>query len=296
MKSLDTLMRLFTGATLALVVLVTAALVGIIVVTGAPSLSPHFLFGAPSGDLLEGGIGPALFGTCLTTVLMTLAGVPVGVTTAIYLSEIAPRDSRAAAWVRTAVRNLAAVPSVVFGLFGLGFFVMFVGRGMDVVFEPKNAGPVFARPSILWASLTLSVLTLPVVIVATEEALHRVPRELREASHALGATRMQTIVRVLLPHARAGILTGVVLATSRAAGEVAPIMLTGVVSYLPHEPTDVRDGFMHLGNHVYVLATQSPDVDRTRPLLFGTVLVLVAATLALNAIALVLRQRSQGAT
>lgn len=285
----DRILRLLTGGALWLVVGTVVALVVAVVVLGAPAISPSFLGREPGSDL-DGGILPAIVGTTVTTLLMTLAGVPVGVTTAIYLSEYASPRSLHASIVRAAVRNLAGVPSVIFGLFGLGFFVLFVGRGIDRAFYPADQ-PVFGRPAILWASLTLAILTLPVVIVTTEEALKRVPREAREAAYALGATKLQMIGRVLLPQARAGILTGVLLATSRGAGEVAPILFTGVVSYMPRVPNDLRDGFMHLGYHIYVLATQSPDVERTRPTLFGTVLVLLLLTLILNAAALVLRAR-----
>lgn len=290
----DRLLRLASGGALALVVVTVITLVGAIVVLGAPAITPSFLFDPP-GSSLDGGIFPAIIGTVVTTLLMTLAGVPVGVTTAIYLSEYAPRRSLHATIVRAAVRNLAGVPSIIFGLFGLGFFVLFVGRGIDRALY-DDGEPVFGRPAILWASLTLAILTLPVVIVTTEEALRRVPRELREASAALGATKLQTIRRVILPHAMPGILTGALLATARGAGEVAPVLFTGVASYVAHSPTDLRSGFMHLGYHVYVLATQSPDVERTRATLFGTVLVLLVLTALLNAGALVLRsQMREGA-
>jgi phosphate transport system permease protein len=196
--------------------------------------------------------------------------------------------------VRLAVGNLAGVPSIVFGLFGLGFFVLFIGGAMDdALYGPGT--PVFGKPSILWASLTLAVLTLPVVIVTTEEALRTVPRELRDASLALGATRFQTLYKVILPNARGGILTGVILAVSRGAGEVAPIIFCGAANFLPYLPTDLRDMFMHLGYHVYALATQSPNVDAAKPTLFGTVLVLLGLTFSLNLLAVVIRSRSRAA-
>lgn len=256
-----------------------------------PALSWGFLVEDPASDLAGGGVGAAIYGTVACTLLMTIAGVPVGVITAIYLAEYAPKQSLFAKLVHSAVRNLAAVPSVVFGLFGLGFFVLFCGKGIDRVFY--GGATVFGRPAILWSSLTLAILTLPVVVVTAEEAIRRVPNELREASYALGATRLTTIVRVVLPEARSGILTGVVLATSRGAGEVAPILFTGVVGFLRERPTDVRDGFMHLGYHVYVLATQAPDLDRSRPYLYATALVLLVLTLLLNAVAIGLRQRAR---
>lgn len=263
-----------------------------VLIEGAPRIGVEFLTSAPSSDMVAGGIFPAIFGTVLLTILMTIAGVPIGVATGIYLSEYAPRGSLLADLVRGAVYNLAGVPSVVFGLFGLGFFVLFIGRGIDGVLY-GDGDPVFGHPAVLWSALTLAVLTLPVVIVTTEEALRSVPRELRLASLALGATRVQTILRVVLPEAWGGILTGVVLAVSRGAGEVAPIIFTGAANFLPYLPLDVRDMFMHLGYHVYALCTQSPNVDATRPTLYATVAVLLALTFLLNLIAIVLRTRTR---
>jgi phosphate transport system permease protein len=190
--------------------------------------------------------------------------------------------------VRFAVHNLAGVPSIVFGLFGLGFFIQFVGREMD---RAMGLDVVWGQPALLWAALTLALLNLPVVIVTTEEALRTVARDQREASLALGATRWQTVWNVLLPQALPGILTGTILAIARGAGEVAPILFTGAAYYLPFLPKLPTDQFMELGYHVFVLATQSPDVDATRPLLYGTVLVLLALTFLLNLTAILLRAR-----
>jgi len=216
----------------------------------------------------------------------------VGVLTAVYLHEYAPPASRLAGLVRAAVTNLAGVPSIVFGLFGLGFFIQFVGRAMD---RALNGGELrFGQPALIWAALTLAVLTLPVVIVSTEEALRAVPRDLRDASLALGATRSQTVARVVLPGALPGILTGAILAVARGAGEVAPILFTGVAYFLPDLPRTPWSQFMHLGYHTYVLATQSPDVEATRPILYATVLVLLVLTFALNGVALVIRSRTRG--
>src|SRR6266545_4630705 len=207
-------------------------------------------------------------------------------------ARLAPPDSRLATLVRVAVTNLAGVPSIVFGLFGLGFFIQFVGRGLDRAFS--EAGDLhYGQPALVWAALTLAVLTLPVVIVATEEALRAVPREHRDASLALGATRSQTLARVVLPGALSGILTGAILAVARGAGEVAPILFTGVAYFLPDLPTSPFSQFMHLGYHTYVLATQSPDVEATRPLLYGTVLVLLVLTFALNLVAITIRTRTR---
>jgi phosphate transport system permease protein len=222
---------------------------------------------------------------------MTLVAVPAGVITAVYLTEYASSKSALARLVRVCVANLAGVPSIVFGLFGLGFFIGTIGKGIDAV--AFHGEGVFGRPCLLWAALTLAILTLPVVVVTTEEAILAVPRELREASLAVGATRLQTVARVVLPEALGGIMTGTILAVSRGAGEVAPILFTGVAYYLPRLPSRLSDQFMSLGYHVYVLATQSPDVDKTKPLLYGTALVLLCLTFLLNLLAIWVRTRSR---
>jgi phosphate transport system permease protein len=193
---------------------------------------------------------------------------------------------------------LAGVPSIVFGLFGLGFFIAFVGGGLDSLFSPDE-GPVWGQPAIIWASLTLALLTMPVVIVSTEEALRTIPGDLRDASYALGGSKLQTIWRIIIPQALPGILTGSILAVSRGAGEVAPIMFTGAAYYLPNLPTKLNDQFMELGYHIFVMATQSPDIEATKPILYGTVLVLLLLTFALNIVAIVIRshmRRSRIAT
>jgi phosphate transport system permease protein len=269
-----------------LVVIVTDVVLG-----GARTMSWEFISQPPKEGMMAGGVFPAIFGTLVLTLLMTVAAVPAGVATAIYLTEFASPKSLVARLIRVCVANLAGVPSIVFGLFGLGFFISTVGRGIDsVAFGGQS---VYGKPCLLWSSLTLAILTLPVVVVATEEAILSVPRELREASLALGATRMQTIARVVLPEALGGILTGTILAVSRGAGEVAPILFTGVAYYLPYLPTHLNDPFMSLGYHVYVLATQSPDVDKTKPLLYGTALVLLVLTFLLNMVAISIRSRTR---
>jgi phosphate transport system permease protein len=239
--------------------------------------------------MTAGGIFPAIVGMVEMVILMTLAGVPVGVATAIYLHEYASPVSKATRAIRIAVANLAGVPSIVFGLFGLGFFVQFLGAGIDKVFFGSEK--VYGQPALIWAALTMAVLTLPVVIVATEEALRAVPRELREASLALGATKFQTVFNVVVPQASAGILTGTILAVSRGAGEVAPILFTGAAYFLPLLPKSLSSQFMSPSYHVYVLSTQSPDVDATKPILYATVLVLLALTFTLNIAAVVVRAR-----
>lgn len=254
---------------------------------GASKLSWEFLTEPPRNGMTEGGIFPAIYGTVLLVLIMTIAGIPLGTVTAIYLSEYASERSSAARWIRFAVSNLAGVPSIVFGLFGLGFFIQFVGAGIDAIVSPDE--PLWSKPSLLWASLTMAVLTLPVVIVSVDEALRNVPREYREASLALGATKWQTIWNVVLPNATGGILTGAILAVSRGAGEVAPILFTGAAFYLPKLPNSLDDQFMHLGYHLYVLATQSVDVEATLPIQYATTLVLLALTFTLNLAAIVVR-------
>ena len=273
-----------------IILLMLAVIIGNILFGGAGTLSWEFLTHPPEQGMKAGGIFPAIFGTVALVILMVMAVVPVGVFTAVYLQEYTSPTSRITRVIRIAINNLAGVPSIVFGLFGLGFFIAFVGGGLDSMFHPED-GPVWGQPAIIWASLTLALLTLPVVIVSTEEALRTIPRELREASYALGGTKLQTIWRIIIPQAMPGILTGSILAVSRGAGEVAPIMFTGAAYYLPYLPTKLNDQFMELGYHVYVLATQSPDIEATKPLLYGTVLVLLLLTFSLNSVAILMRSR-----
>jgi phosphate transport system permease protein len=281
---------LTAGAT-AIIVLMLVIVMADIVAGGWRTVSWEFLSQAPRAGMTKGGIFPAIFGTVALTLLMTIAAVPAGVATAVFLTEYAPPSSRLARAIRVAIANLAGVPSIVFGLFGLGFFIATIGHSIDVA--AFDGQPTYGKPSLIWAALTLSILTLPVVVVASEEALWSVPRELRDGSLALGATKFQTIMRVVLPEATGGIMTGAILAVSRGAGEVAPIMFTGAAYFLPELPTHLNDQFMNLGYHVYVLATQSPDVDRTKPLLYGTVLVLLVLTALLNVMAVAIRARSR---
>lgn len=263
-----------------------------IVAGGVGRLTWEFLTGAPKEGMTAGGIFPAIFGTVFLVILMTIAVIPLGVTTAIYLRYYARPDAWFSRAVRIAVNNLAGVPAIVFGLFGLGFFIQFVGKGID---DTLFGGTLtFGQPAIIWASLTLALLTLPVVIVATEEAMRTIPNDYLEAAYALGATRWQTISRVVLPNSLTGILTGGILAVSRGAGEVAPIMFTGAAYFLPYLPKKLNDQFMELGYHVYVMSTQSPDVEATLPVLYSTVLVLLLLTFALNALAVLIRYRLRG--
>jgi phosphate transport system permease protein len=277
-----------TGVAALLIVLMVAIIMGNIAWFGWRTVTWEFLAAAPREGMTAGGIFPAIFGTVALVILMIVALIPFGVGAAIYLHEYARPDAWFTRAVRFSVNNLAGVPSIVFGLFGLGFFIQFVGRGVD---RALGLDVVWGQPSLLWASLTLALLNLPVVIVTSEEALRTVPRDQREAAMALGATRWQTIRNVLLPQAMPGILTGAILSVSRGAGEVAPIMFTGAAYFLPYLPTSPSDQFMELGYHIFVMSTQSPDVDATQPILYGTVLVLLLLTFTLNLSAIVLRSR-----
>ncbi len=281
----------FTGLTLLAMLIILAILfiiVGNILWHGHQIISWEFISQAPREGMTAGGIFPAIFGTVALVLLMIIAVLPAGVMTAIYLHEYAKTDSILTKTIRYAVNNLAGVPSIVFGLFGLGFFIQFIGVGMD-----KSLGleAVWGQPCIMWAALTLALLNLPVVVVSSEEALRAVPKETREASLALGATKWQTIRRIVLPQALPGILTGAILSISRGAGEVAPIMFTGAAYFLPYLPHKPTDQFMELGYHVYVMATQSPDVEATKPILYGTVLILLILTLLLNFVAIFIRSK-----
>jgi phosphate transport system permease protein len=240
------------------------------------------------GKNITGGL--FIGATALSAVLiMSIAAVPFGTITAIYLTEYAHEKSILAQTIRFAVRTLATVPSIIFGLFGLGFFIKFVGSGMDDAFLGGQLK--WGQPNILWASLTMALLTLPVVIVSVEEAIRTVPRELREASLALGATKWETIKRIVIPGSRSGIMTGTILAVSRGAGEVAPILFTGAAYYLATLPTSLSDQFMNLGYHIYILATQSANVDQTLPIQFATTMVLLLLTFTLNLAAVIIRSR-----
>ncbi len=287
---LDTIVVALAGFSAVLIVAIVLFILGDITLGGMERLTWEFLSSEPRHGMTEGGIFPAIFGTFLLVIIMSIAGVPVGTVTAIYLAEYAREESLVAKLIRFAVKTLAGVPAIVFGLFGLGFFIQFVGTGMD---QALSGGETlkWGQPNILWASLTMALLTLPVVIVSVEEALKAVPREIREASYALGATRWQTIWRVVLPNSLTGILTGGILAVSRGAGEVAPILFTGAAYFLPHLPSSLSDQFMELGYHIYIMATQSVDVEATKPLQYSTTLVLLLLIFALNFSAIFLRYR-----
>jgi phosphate transport system permease protein len=256
----------------------------------------EFIFADPRESNTEGGVFPALFGTVMMVFIMSFAVTPLGVLAALYLREYA-RQGALVQLVRIAVNNLAGVPSIVFGVFGLGFFVYLVGGTIDQLFYPESLPtPTYGTGGILWASLTLALLTVPVVIVATEEGLAAVPRSIREGSLALGATKLETVWRVVLPASAPAVLTGMILAMARAAGEVAPLMIVGMVKLAPTLPIDhhfpfvhLERKFMHLGFHIYDVGFQSPNVDATTPLVFATAMLLVAVVTIMNLTAIFIR-------
>jgi phosphate transport system permease protein len=258
----------------------------------------EFITADPREANTEGGVFPAIFGTVMMVLLMSVIVTPFGVIAAIYLREYA-RQGFVTRVIRIAVNNLAGVPSIVYGIFGLGFFIYFLGGSIDQLFYAEALpAPTFGTPGLLWSSLTLAILTLPVVIVTTEEGLARIPRSLREGSIALGATKIETLWRVVLPMASPAIMTGMILAVARAAGEVAPLMLVGVVKLAPTLPVDgnfpymhLDRKFMHLGFHIYDVGFQSPNVEAARPLVYATAFLLVVVIVVLNLSAISLRNR-----
>jgi len=246
----------------------------------------------------EGGIFPAIFGTVMMVLIMSVIVTPFGIVAAVYLREYAKQNALTRT-IRIAVNNLAGVPSIVYGVFGLGFFVYFLGGNIDQLFFPEALpAPTFGTPGILWASLTLAILTVPVVIVATEEGLSRIPKNIREGSLALGATKWETLWRTIIPMASPAMMTGLILAVARAAGEVAPLMLVGVVKLAPELPLDenfpflhLDRKFMHLGFHIYDVGFQSPNVEAARPLVYATAFLLICVIIVLNLAAISVRNR-----
>jgi phosphate transport system permease protein len=285
----DTIVESITGVSVLVIIFVIVSILAVTIVGGWPNLNWTFLSEFPKDGMTKGGIFPAIVGTAVMTIIMAVAAVPFGVITAIYLAEYASEKSIIAKTIRFAVKTLAVVPSIIFGLFGLGFFIGFIGKNMDSLL---NGGALrWGQPNILWASFTMALLTLPVVIVSVEEAIRTIPKEMREASLALGATKWQTIRKVVVPGSVSGILTGTILAVSRGAGEVAPILFTGAAYFLSDLPKSLSDQFMSLGYHIYIMSTQSSNVDATLPIQFATTLVLLLLTFSLNAIAVTLRYR-----
>lgn len=258
----------------------------------------EFIFDDPREANTEGGIFPAIFGTVMMVLLMSVLVTPFGVIAAVYLREYA-KQGAVTRIIRIAVNNLAGVPSIVYGVFGLGFFIYFLGGNIDQLFYAEALpSPTFGTPGILWSSLTLAILTVPVVIVATEEGLSRIPRAIREGSLALGATKAETLWRTVLPMATPSMMTGMILAIARAAGEVAPLMLVGVVKLAPSLPLDINAPFfhlerkfMHLGFHIYDVGFQSPNVEAARPLVYATAFLLIGVIVLLNLSAIYIRNR-----
>ena len=256
----------------------------------------EFLADDPREANTEGGIFPAIFGTIMMVIMMSIIVTPFGVIAAVYMREYA-KQGFITRLIRIAVNNLAGVPSIVYGVFGLGFFVYILGGNIDQLFFPEaSPAPVYGTPGLLWASITLALLTLPVVIVSTEEGLARIPKSIREGSLALGATKLETLWLTVLPMASPAMMTGLILAVARAAGEVAPLMLVGVVKLAPTLPLDgnfpflhLDRKFMHLGFHIYDVGFQSPNVEAARPLVYATSLLLVVVILGLNLAAILIR-------
>ena len=258
----------------------------------------EFVSGDPREANTEGGVFPAIFGTIMMVMIMAVLVTPFGVIAAVYLKEYATQGPLIRL-IRIAVNNLAGVPSIVYGVFGLGFFVYFLGGNIDeLFFQASLPSPTFGTPGLMWASITLAILTVPVVIVATEEGLSRIPRSIREGSLALGATKAETLWRTVLPMAAPAMMTGLILAVARAAGEVAPLMMVGVVKLAPALAVDniapylhLDRQFMHLGFHIYDVGFQSPNVEAARPLVYATALLLVLIIIVLNIAAISIRNR-----
>jgi phosphate transport system permease protein len=285
----DIIIKGLTLTSVLLILFIITGILAVVIIGGWKHLTWEFITQFPKEGMTKGGIFPAIVGTGIMTLVMTIAAVPFGAITAIYLAEYASESSVVAKTIRFAVKTLAVVPSIIFGLFGLGFFIKFVGLNIDRIF---NQGALhWGQPNILWASLTMALLTLPIVIVSVEESIRTVPKEMREASLALGATKWQTIKKIVLPGSSTGILTGTILAISRGAGEVAPILFTGAAYYLADLPSKMSDQFMSLGYHIYIMSTQSTNVDDTLPIQFATTLVLLILTFSLSMIAVILRYR-----
>lgn len=264
---------LLLGSTLLIVFLECFILVNLFV-KGLPVINIEFLLSTPKNGLTEGGILPAIIGTLMVTVIAALFSIPFGICCAIYLNEYAG-VSRTTDWIRASIRNLAGIPSIIYGLFGLGLFVQLMNFGT----------------SMLAAGLTLGLLSLPYIITTTEEALKRVPNALREATLALGATQYESIRDFIIPSAMPGIITGVILTISRVAGETAPILFTGAVFYITGVPTGIHQEFMALPYHLYMLSTQHQDIEKVRPLAYGTVTILILLVISLNLIAFIIRNK-----
>ncbi len=268
--------KLLLGGSTLIVCLVFGIIIGYIFLNGIPSISWKFIFTSPTEGMTQGGILPAILGTIALTFITTLFAIPLGISCAIYLNEYA-RPTLLTNTIRSSIRNLAGVPSIIYGLFGLALFVQGLNLGT----------------SILSAGLTLGLLALPYIITSTEEALKRIPNSLREATLALGVTQFETIRDVVIPKALPGILTGIILTLSRAAGETAPILFTGVAFYINGISLTTSEEFMALPYHLYMLSTQHNAIEQVRPLAFGTATVLILLVLVFNLTAFYLRHKNR---
>jgi len=285
-KALEFSFKVITNMTAVLVVSIIVFIIGLVVVKGSEHMSLSFLTSNPTGDMEHGGIWPMIKGTAMLVMMMSMLTVPLGAVIAIYLNEVSKKN-----WfyniVMSSVRTLAAVPSIVYGLFGLAFFVNVVGGGLDWLIGYEDH--VFQQRCLLWAAFTMGSLTLPTNVISVTEALKLVPDEQRHAGICLGYTRWEVIKWVVLPQAIGGMLTGLVLSISRGAGEVAPILFVGVAYFVPNFSGNPLDQFMELGYHIFVMATQSPNVDKATPILYSTTLVLLILTFTFNSIGQILR-------
>lgn len=277
--------RIVGCATALLIALIVLFIIALVAVNGASSISFEFLTSAPSGDMISGGIGPMILGTALLVLMMSIFTAPLGALVALYLNEVAPKNWLYHAMM-SSVRTLAAVPAIVYGLFGAAFFVAALGGALDALFGLDR---VFQERCLLWAALTMGSLTLPTNIVAVTESLKFVSFDQRLAAISLGYTKWEVVKWVVLPQAVPGILTGLVLSISRGAGEVAPILFVGVAYYMPSFTGNPLDQFMELGYHIFVMSTQSPNIDKTMPIQYATTLTLLALTFGFNSIGQVIR-------
>lgn len=275
-------------------------IIGKLLYEGAGAISWNFIFGSQKSDIEQSGIGFAIFGTIALSITALLTAAPLGICAAVYLSEFA-RDNILTKIMRASIFNLAGVPSIVFGLFGLGFFVLFIGKNID---SAIGAGRLFGQPVLLWASLTIAILTLPTIIVAVMEALSSIPDSYREAALALGASKWETVIKAVLPQSKSGILTGIILALSRGAGETAPILFLGCAFFMPNLPIayiDVvffalpllnpMDQFMALPYHIFILSSQASNPETALPAQYATAFVLTAMTFLLNLTAIIFRYK-----
>jgi phosphate transport system permease protein len=285
----DFLTNFLLAVSVILIVGFFAIILAVIFLGGYERVTWEFLTQAPEHGMTEGGIFPAIIGTVLLVIVTTIFSVPLGIITAIYLVEYGNKESAFYKFVNGSINLLASIPTIVIGMFGLAFFVIYIGGMIDKAFYGGNL--TWGKPALIWAGLTMGLVSLPVVVSSVREALEAVPESLKEASFALGATKMETILKVVLPRAFTGVLTGTILGVSRSTGEVAPVLFTGAAYFLPYLPSSLTDQFMELGYHIYIMATQSVDVDATLPIQFATTLVLLSITFILNILAIIVRRR-----